>query len=127
MSEYVKVKRQDYENLLKLANQTTLMSPLARDTLRLWLLLEMSEISEDATCSSWECGNEFRIWKAARDTTKPYEYFNAVVSTEQLERIRDIAFLIGEWLMWKEPDGIVPISIEDWIVEFDKWEEKCSN
>jgi len=50
-----------------------------REVVRQWMQNEMSNISEETIFAGWECGLEFRLWRAVQALPKPHEYCGTVI------------------------------------------------
>jgi len=95
----------------------TATPPFIREVVRQWMANEMSDISEETIFSGWESGLEFRLWRAVQALPEPHEYCGTVIDAERIERLRDVSEWLGEWMVWRDPDGVTPVPLDVWKSE----------
>lgn len=92
--------------------------PCAREVLRDWMAREMSDISEETVCAGWEGGLEFRLWRAVTELPADHCYCGTTIPACRIDRLRQVAEYLGEWIVWDEFTGPKPIAFEKWMTVF---------
>jgi hypothetical protein len=90
----------------------SLLTPEARE-----LAEYMSQISEDAWCAGWMHGVEVSLWDIV--VNGPREYGAIFITTDQVNRIRDLADAAGGWIVFDEEEEETFVPMAEWIRRFD--------
>jgi hypothetical protein len=93
---------------------------MIREVVREWMHGEMRSISEETIFAGWECGLEFRLWRAVQALPRHHEYYGTTIPAARIERLYGVAQWLDEWAMWTDSDGVIAVSLEQWKVEFAK-------
>lgn len=92
---------------------------VVREVMRDWLCREMSDISEETICAGWESGLEYRLWQAVESLPEPHKYGISEIEPKRIQRLRDVAEWLGEWVVWRDGETFIPLS--EWKSEYVAW------
>lgn len=96
------------------------MSDLIRDAACRQLRQMMSDVSEEASCASWEMDLEFSLWN-----NSPCYWYNGD-DTDVVECI-ELGKALGVWWIWRwdkedrSRSGTVCIPMAEWLEMFATW------
>ncbi len=88
---------------------------LSEKTLVTLMSMLMSEISEDAYCSTWEMGTEYAIWEAIEGTSSDYRWKSSI-SPDQMTALRELSAELDGWLVYDadNEDYVRYASLHEW-------------
>lgn len=88
---------------------------LGEKTLVALMSMLMSEISEDAYCSTWEMGTEYAIWKVIQGASSDSRWKSSI-SPDQMISLRELSAELDGWLVYDagSEDYVRHVSIAGW-------------
>jgi hypothetical protein len=86
----------------------------------LGLLGLMTGISEEYWCAGWMTGLEHSLWRVTAGTA----YGQGIITERQATLLRLLSDECDGWWIWNETKGPVFLTIEDWLEEIARREER---
>nr|WP_294946888.1 hypothetical protein [uncultured Mucilaginibacter sp.] len=78
----------------------------------------MSDISEDAYCSSWNYGLEYTLWDAVLNGE--CRYARHYITKENIEVMIKLSNECGCWIYFDDEKGQTPIPLDEWRKKFNR-------
>lgn len=83
------------------------------NSLREWMVKEMSDISEELWFAGWLDGLEEIVWDTTRDPIEPLVCGLSVIPVERLRRLKRVSEFLDEWPI-REKSGVTVVSLSEW-------------